>query len=39
LTERGEDDLVDIVTDTARLHMRRIADRLLAHDTLARAAA
>ncbi len=38
LTELGEDHLVDIATDAARLHMRRIADRLLADDTLARAA-
>jgi phenylpropionate dioxygenase-like ring-hydroxylating dioxygenase large terminal subunit len=38
LTERGEDALVDIVTDAARLHMRRTADRLFAADKIALAA-
>jgi phenylpropionate dioxygenase-like ring-hydroxylating dioxygenase large terminal subunit len=33
LAELGEAGLVDIVTDSARLHMRRTADRLIAKDT------
>ena len=38
LTELGENALVDIVTDAARLHMRRTVDRLLAEDGQALAA-
>ena len=38
LTELGEDTLVDIVTDSARLHMRRTLDRLLTEDRRALAA-
>ena len=38
LTELGENALVDIVTDAARLHMRRMVDRLLAEDGQALAA-
>lgn len=33
LSELGEHDLVDIRTDSARLHMRRVVDRLLARET------
>jgi vanillate O-demethylase monooxygenase subunit len=33
LTELGEGDLVDINTDSARMHMRRTADRLIAEET------
>jgi hypothetical protein len=38
MTECGEDALVDIVTDAARLHMRRTMDRLRAEDKLPLAA-
>ena len=38
LVERGEQDLVDIATDAARLHMRRTVDRLLAEDAQSLAA-
>ncbi len=38
LTELGETGLVDIATDTARLHMRRTVDRLVAEDTTGMAA-
>jgi phenylpropionate dioxygenase-like ring-hydroxylating dioxygenase large terminal subunit len=30
LTELGEGDIVDIVSDVARIHMRRVVDRMLA---------
>jgi phenylpropionate dioxygenase-like ring-hydroxylating dioxygenase large terminal subunit len=38
LTELGENDLVDINTDAARLHMRRTVERLMEEDTRALAA-
>ena len=38
LTELGEDALVDIVSDAARIHMRRVVDRLLAEEHQAMAA-
>jgi vanillate O-demethylase monooxygenase subunit len=38
LTELGETALVDIVTDSARLHMRRTVDRLIEEETRAMAA-
>jgi len=38
LSELGETDLVDIATDSARLHMRRTVDRLMAEDAQALAA-
>ena len=38
LTELGEDALVDIVSDAARIHMRRVVDRLLAEENHALAA-
>ena len=38
IAECGQDALVDIVTDAARLHMRRTVDRLLADDRPALAA-
>ncbi len=38
LTELGEDALVDITSDAARLHMRRTVDRLLAKEAQAEAA-
>jgi phenylpropionate dioxygenase-like ring-hydroxylating dioxygenase large terminal subunit len=38
LSELGEDHLVDIANDAARLHMRRTMERMLAEDTPALAA-
>jgi phenylpropionate dioxygenase-like ring-hydroxylating dioxygenase large terminal subunit len=38
ISELGESGLVDIVTDSARLHMRRTVDRLMAEDTRGMAA-
>jgi hypothetical protein len=38
LAELGETALVDIVTDSARLHMRRTVDRLIQEETRAMAA-
>lgn len=38
ISERGEDGFVDIHTDSARLHMRRTVDRLLARESRAMAA-
>ena len=32
LTEFGEDELINIHTDGARVHMRRILDKLLARE-------
>jgi hypothetical protein len=39
LTELGEADVVDIVSDVARIHMRRVVDRLLAAEQPRRTAA
>jgi len=38
LTERGETDLVDIVSDATRLHMRRTVERLIAEGSQSLAA-
>ena len=38
LSELGEDTLVDIATDAARLHMRRTMERMLSEDSPALAA-
>ena len=38
LTELGKSNLVDIVSDAVRLHMRRTIDRLLAEEAQALAA-
>ena len=38
LMELGENDLVDITTDAARLHMRRTVERLMDEDSRALAA-
>lgn len=38
LTEQGEAGLVDIVTDSARLHMRRTVERLIAEESQSLAA-